>query len=118
MLKECRICKNKVDYCDSCAIVKDPFKNSGYCGQDCHHISMILQRYGSKISTATETIKELKLYNVDKMSLQPKIEAYYRNIVNEARPKHRAKIIEEVIPSEDVEVVIKDDEDMTISENE
>jgi hypothetical protein len=79
---------------------------------------MILQRYGSKVATATETIKELKSYNVDKMSLQPKIEAYYRNIVNEARPKHRAKIIEEIIPSEDVEVVIKDDEDMTISENE
>jgi hypothetical protein len=52
------------------------------------------------------------------MSLRPAIETYYQNIANEAKPKRRAKIIEEVIPSEDVEVVIKDDKDMTISENE
>lgn len=118
MLKECRICKNKFDYCGSCTIVKNPFKKAGYCGEDCYQISMILQRYGSKVATATETIKALKPYNVDKMSLQPKIEEYYQNIVNEAKPKHKVKIIEEVIPQGDVEVVVEDNKDMTISENE
>lgn len=114
----CKICGNEYTYCHSCAITKDVFKNAGYCGEDCYHISMILQRYGSKVATAAETIKELKPYSVDKMSLQPKIEAYYQNIVNEAKSKRKAKIIEEVVLQEDVEVVINENEDMTISENE
>jgi hypothetical protein len=118
MLKECRICKNKFDYCGPCAIVKNPFKNAGYCGEDCYHISMILQRYGSNVATATETIKALEPYNINKMSLQPKIEAYYQNIVNEIKPKRKVKIIEEIIPQVDVEVVVENDKDMTISENE
>ena len=118
MLRNCRICTSKYDYCPSCAIKKNLFKNAGYCSEDCYHISMILQKYGSKLATATETMRALKVYNVDKMSLRPAIETYYQNIANEAKPKRRAKIIEEVIPPEDVEVVIKDDKDMTISENE
>ena len=111
----CKICDNEYTYCHSCAITKDVFKNAGYCGEDCYHISMILQKYGSKVATASETIKELKPYNVDKMSLQPKIEELYQNIVNESKPKRKAQIIEEVVPTEDVEVVINEDEDMTIS---
>ena len=118
MLRECRICKNKFDYCSPCMLIKDPFKESGYCGEDCYHISMILQRYGSKVATATETIKALKPYGVDNMLLQPKINAYYQKIVGVAKPKRKVKIIEEVVPQEDVEVVIKYDKDMTISENE
>ena len=115
MLRECRICKNKFEYCGSCAIVKDPFRQSGYCCENCYHISMILQRYGSKVATATETIKELKPYNVSEVFLQPNIESYYQNIVNEAKPKRKAKVIEEVVHSEDVEVVVKNDEDTAIS---
>ena len=118
MSKECRICKTKFNYCPSCAIVENPFKKSGYCGEDCHHISLILQRYGSNIATATETMQALRAYNIGEMSLQPTIEAYYRNIANKAKQRRKAKIIEEVILKEDVEVVIKDDKDMTISEHE
>ena len=118
MKQSCRICKNVFDYCHSCAITKNLFKNAGYCGEDCYHISMILQKYGSKVSTAAETIKELKPYNIDKMSLQPNIKEYYQNIVGTAKPKRKARIVEEVVPQEDVEVVIKIDEDMTISEDE
>lgn len=118
MRKECRICKNKFEYCGSCAIVKDPFRQSGYCSEDCYHISMILQRYGSNVATAAETVKELKPYNVSDVSLQPNIESYYRNILSEAKPRRKAKTIEEVVPSEDVEVVVESDKDTTISENE
>lgn len=115
MKQSCRICQNIFDYCHSCAITKNLFKNAGYCGEDCYHISMILQKYGSKVATAAETIKELKPYNINKMSLRPNIEEYYQHIVNEARLKRKVKMVEEVIPQEDVEVVIKTDEDMTIS---
>ena len=118
MKKQCRICTNKFDYCGTCSITKDTFKAAGYCCEACYHVSMILQRYGSKLATATETMKALKPYNVDKMSLQPKIAECYQNLVNETKPKFKVAIKEEVIPQEDVEVVIKDDEDMTTSENE
>lgn len=115
MKQTCKICNNEYTYCHSCAITKDVFKNAGYCGENCYHISMILQKYGSKVITASEAAKELALYNIDKMSLRPSIEAYYQDIKNEAKPKRKAKIIEEVVPAEDVEVVINENEDMTIS---
>lgn len=115
MKQMCKICNNEYTYCHSCAITKDIFKNAGYCGENCYHISMILQKYGSKVITASETMKELKPYDIDTVSLQPSIEAYYQNIVNETKPKRRAKIIEEIVRPEDVEVVINKDEDMTIS---
>ena len=118
MLKECRICKNKFDYCAPCLVGKSSFKSAGYCGENCYNISMILQRYGSKLTTAKETKRALKPYGIDALSLQPKIAEYYQNIVNEAQPKHNVPIIEEVIPQEDVEVVIEYDKDMTISEIE
>ena len=120
MLRGCKICTSKYDYCPSCAITKNPFKNAGYCGEECHHISMILQRYGSKMATATETIKALEPYNINQISLQPSIDEYYKKIIKEAeaqKPKHKIKYIEEVIPQEDVEVVVND-EDTTISEIE
>ena len=121
MLRECKICKNKFDYCAPCAITKNPFKSAGYCGENCYHISMILQRYGSKMATATETIKTPELYNINQISLQPSIDEYYKKIIKEAepqKPKRKIKHIEEVVPQEDVEVVVNNDEDATISEIE
>jgi hypothetical protein len=76
---------------------------------------MILQKYGSKVITAAETMAELKLYNIDMVSLRPGINECYQNVAKEAKPKRKTKIIEEVVPQEDVEVVINKDEDMTIS---
>jgi len=117
MKQTCKICTCEFNYCDSCAITKDIFKNAGYCSEDCYHISMILQRYGSKVTTASETIKELRPYNIDKISLRPNIEKYYYGIVNAAKPKRKFAKIEEVVIPNDVEVV-NADEDMAISENE
>ena len=121
MLRECRICKSKFDYCPSCAITKNPFKKAGYCSENCYHISMILQRYGSKLATATETIKALDAYNINQIFLQPSIDEYYKKIIKEAgpqKPKRKIKHIEEVVPQEDVEVVVNNDKDTTISEIE
>lgn len=115
MKHTCKICNNEYTYCHSCAITKDVFKNAGYCGENCYHISMILQKYGSKVITATEAMEELKSYNIDMVSLRPSINECYQNVANEAKPKRKTKIIEEVAPPEDVEVVINEDEDMTIS---
>lgn len=117
MKKKCEICNTEFDYCHSCAITKDVFKNAGYCGEDCYRISMILQKYGSNMMTALEAIKELKPYNVQTKSLRPNIESYYQGIVDAARPKRRIKNTEEVIPTEDVEVVVTD-EDTSTSEEE
>lgn len=118
MLKSCKICKSRYDYCPSCAITKDAFKNAGYCGEVCYDISMILQRYGSKLATATETIKALEPYNINQMSLQPDIDIYYQGIISEAakqKPQRKVKHKEEVVPQEDVEVVMQNDKDTTIS---
>lgn len=121
MIRECKICGGKYDYCPSCAVTKNVYKNSGYCGKFCYDISMILQRYGCNVSTASEVVEMLKPYDVDKMSLKPKIDQYYKNIVevaNTQKPKSKPKIKEEIIPQEDVEVVVVNDEDTTISEKE
>ena len=115
MKQMCKICNNEYNYCHSCAITKDVFKNAGYCNEDCYHISMILQKYGSKMITAIEAINELVLHNIGTVSLKPSIDELYKNIQNEAKSECEAQIIEEVIPQEDVEVVINEDEDMTIS---
>ena len=110
MKQKCRTCINTYNYCNSCAITKNPFKNAGYCDEDCYHISMILQKHGSGIMTANETVKLLRQYNIESKQLKPGARAHYQNILE--------SIVEEVVQQEDVEVVIKIDEDMTISENE
>ena len=118
MKRKCKICTDKYDYCPSCSVKENPFKKAGYCKENCYHISMTLQRYGSHLATATETIKALDPYGIDKMSLQPNIESYYKDILNEAeaqKPKRKIKKVE-VIPQEDVEVVIKDEDTTTSAE--
>lgn len=115
MKQECHTCIKKYSYCHSCAIAKNIFKNAGYCDENCYRISMILQKYVGKAITALEAMKELALYNVDNVPLRPSVERLYQNIVNEARPKRRIKNIEEVIPAEDVEVIITD-RDISTSE--
>lgn len=115
MKQMCKICNNEYSYCHSCAITKNVFKNAGYCNEGCYHISMILQKYGSNVITASETMNELALYDIDSVSLRPSIEVLYKNIQSEAKPERKAQIIEEVVQQEDVEVVINEDEDMTIS---
>lgn len=107
MKYNCRICTSNYDYCHSCAITKNPFKNAGYCGEDCYHISMILQKHSGHKATAKETVESLKSYNIESKQLKPGVQAHYQQILD--------SIIEEVVPNEDVEVVIKDDKDMTIS---
>ena len=115
MKQMCKICNNEYSYCHSCAITKDVFKNAGYCNEDCYHISMILQKYGSNVITASEAMCELALHNIDTVSLKPSIDALYKDIQNEVKPECETQIIEEVVPTEDVEVVINKNEDMTIS---
>ena len=107
MLRSCRVCDSKYDYCPSCALVKNPFKNAGYCGEDCYHISMILQKHRGRRATAKETVESLKPYNIESKQLKPGIQAHYQQILD--------SITEEVVPTEDVEVVVKNDEDTTIS---
>jgi hypothetical protein len=126
MAKTCRICNNKVDYCPTCAIVQNPFKRAGYCSEDCYHISMILQKHGSHDATAFETVEALKSYNIDQINLKPSIEDYYLSVLCEVEGQEETseiievedEFIEEVIPEEDVEVVIDFEEDMTISDIE
>ena len=55
------------------------------------------------MATAEETVESLKPYNIESRQLKPSIQAHYQ------------QILEEVVPFEDVEVVVKNDEDTTIS---
>ena len=116
MKKTCRVCTDTFDYCAACSLTKNSYKNAGYCGENCYNISMTLQRYGCHVATAAETIEALEPYNISNMSLQPKIEKYYKGIVDETKAQ-MPKFIEEVATFDGVEVVVND-EDTTISENE
>ena len=71
MKQQCRICEKIFDYCNHCVIIKDSFKNAGYCDEDCYHISMILQKYISKHATVEETVCELRLRSVNSKILKP-----------------------------------------------
>lgn len=109
MKQQCFVCQKVYNYCNSCAIVKDPFKNAGYCDEDCCNISLILQRYSGNNSTAEEAMSELLAHNIKNKTLQSRFQPLYDKVLAEVVQK------EEVIPQEDVEVVINEDEDMTIS---
>ena len=111
MKQQCKICEKIFDYCNHCAITKNPFKNAGYCDEDCYHISMSLQKYISKDATAENIFSELILHNVNSKILKSAIQSYYNDVLSVINQK-------EEIVHEDVEVVIDNDKDMTISENE
>lgn len=111
MKQQCRICEKIFDYCNHCVIIKNPFKNAGYCDEDCYHISMSLQKYISKDATIEETANALISHNVKSKILKPELQSYYKDVFRLINQK------EEVV-QEDVEVVINNNEDMTISEIE
>ena len=109
MKQQCRICSRIFSYCDSCAIVKNPFKNVGYCDEDCYHISLILQAHTVKSITSEEAMNKLHEHNIENKQLQQSLQKHYDLILKDVT------VIEEVVQQEDVEVVINKDEDMTIS---
>lgn len=109
MKQQCRVCQKLFDYCDSCAIIKNLFKNAGYCDEDCYHISLILQRRVVNAITPEEALAQLREHNIENKQLQQALQKHYNLILQDA------VVIEEVVPQEDVEVVINEDEDMTIS---
>lgn len=109
MKQQCRICSRIFDYCDSCAIIKNPFKNAGYCDEDCYHISLILQSRVVNAITSEEVLTQLHEHNIENKKLQQSLQKHYDLILEDVT------VIEEVVPQEDVEVVINEDEDMTIS---
>ena len=109
MKQQCRVCSQRFDYCDSCAIIKNPFRNAGYCDEDCYHISLILQSRDVGTITSEDTMVKLHEHNIENKQLRPSLQKCYDLILQDA------VVIEEVVPQEDVEVVINEDEDMTIS---
>ena len=82
------------------------------CSNDCYEISNIIQRYRCHLITAGEAALALDMYNIDSKQLQPKIAKYYEEILDNATK------LEEVVPEENVEVVILNDEDTTTSDDE
>jgi negative regulator of genetic competence, sporulation and motility len=109
MKQQCRVCQKIFSYCHSCAITKDLFKNAGYCDEDCYHISLILQAHTVKSITSEEAMNKLREHNIENKQLQQSLQNHYGLILQDTT------VIEEVVPQEDVEVVINEDEDMTIS---
>lgn len=112
MKQQCRVCKRIFDYCHSCAINKDLFKNAGYCDEDCYHISLILQSYAVNDITSEEAMTRMRKHNIENKRLRQALQEKYNLILQ------NTVVTEEVVPQEDVEVVINENEDMTISENE
>lgn len=109
MKQQCRVCEKTFSYCHSCAINKDLFKNAGYCDEDCYHISLILQSHTVGAITSEEAMVQLCEHNIENKRLQQALQKHYNLILQDTI------VLEEVVPQEDVEVVINKDEDMTIS---
>jgi hypothetical protein len=120
MERTCKICTTAFDYCPTCAVKPSVFKKAGYCGEDCYHISMAIQEYKGGVISAEEAIITLESCGIDAKELQPKIEELYLDVLDAVTPaiEIEDEIIEEVVPDEDVEVVVEIEEDMTISEEE
>ena len=110
MKHNCRVCTTEFSYCHSCAITKNLFKNAGYCDEDCYHISLALQSYSVGAITAAKTIEILEQHNIQNKILRPGSQMLYDKALGEI-----SVVVEEVVPQGDVEVVINEDEDMTIS---
>lgn len=112
MIKTCKICTDTYEYCGNCAIKHVHYKQKGMCSNDCYEISNIIQRYRCHLMTADEAALALDMYNIDSKQLQPKIAKYYEEILDNATK------LEEVVPEENVEVVILNDEDTTTSDDD
>ena len=112
MKQHCRTCKEIYNYCHSCAITKDLFKNAGYCDENCYHISLILQAHTVGVMASEDAAIKLREHNVENKQLRQALQDHWNLILQDI------VVVEEVVPQEDVEVVIDENEDMTISENE
>ena len=115
MLKPCKICINQFDYCPTCEAKPVPHKRQGFCSEKCYEISNIMQKFGCHIASAEETAQALAQYNIDEIELQPNIKDYYNSIVRDAKPKRIRRQKAEVVPEENVEVVIENAEDAATS---
>ena len=116
MVKTCKICQDSYEYCGHCAIKHIPYKQQGMCSNACYEISNIIQRYRGNVMTADEAAIALEACGADNKQLQPKIDRYYQDILDKVT---RPVIQEEVVlPQENVEVVIINDEDTTTSYDE
>lgn len=83
----CRICGKEYEYCHSCAITKDTFRNAGYCGKNCYDISMLIQQYRGNAIDVESAMKSLNDCGVDKVHLVPGVAKYYEEIKEKATPK-------------------------------
>lgn len=83
----CRICNAEYEYCHSCAITKDIFRNAGYCGKNCYDISMLIQQYRGNTIDAESAMKSLNDCGADKVNLVPGVAKYYEEIKEKAIPK-------------------------------
>jgi hypothetical protein len=120
MERTCKICNTTFNYCPTCAVKPSVFKKAGYCSEECYHISMAIQEYKGRVISAEEAILTLESCDIDTKELQPKIEELYLDMLDTVTPviETEDEIIEEIIPEEDVEVVVEIEEDMAISEEE
>ena len=139
MVKQCKICTENFDFFPTCSTQKGSHKARGFCSKSCYEISDIMQRYGSKVMSAKDTVMARDACGIDSKTLQQKIKDYYNKIVEQFNvPKRSTRtkksnveieqsvenewatpVVSEVVPvCEDVEVVIENDKDTTTSEDE
>lgn len=91
----CKICGKEYEYCHSCSLTKDVFKNVGYCGENCYKISMLIQSYRSNVTSAEDAAKALKECGANSMNIVPSVKVYVDEINGKCMPKVEAPIVEE-----------------------
>lgn len=108
----CLCCGKKYEYCPKCAIVKPTYDAEHFCSSTHSEIFAILSKHGCRMATAKETAEALKSYDLDGVSdhIQTHIQSVYADANVNKRPK-----IKEVVQTQDVEVVIENDKDASIS---
>ena len=100
---KCLACGQIFDYCRRCAITPVIYKAEGFCSEKCSHIFNILSKHGCNLATADETLAELAVYNLDKITLTEDILAHIENIKSETSVQ-TTPIIEEEVVVEDIVV--------------
>lgn len=109
---KCLCCDMEYDYCPKCAVTKPAYDAEHFCSKAHAEIFSILSKHGCRLATAKETAEALGAYDTNNVSAS--IQNHIQLVYAEAKMNRQVKT-KEVVQTKDVEVVIENDKDTSIS---
>lgn len=87
----CKTCGTTYEFCLRCQVAKPNFDAENFCTHEHADIYAILSKHGCNLITADEALAELKVYNVDEITLTEDVSAHIVRIKSEATVKEDKK---------------------------